>query len=505
MSKLITFFIAFAILIPSSFAATIHVPGNYATIQAGVNAAANGDTVLVGPGTYTESVTIQNVTIHLLTSNGPDATKIIRTGSGLISCLTVYTSSEIRGFTLERSGAYLTAATLQVLDGSPLVHHNLIKCIAEGVICVEIAGSGSPQFLNNTLYGLDDDFNYGFKVTSSAVCPTIKNNIVYLNPSIFGPEYGIYNQAGAAIIHTYNDFYQCTLSGTSLGLGEIQTNPLFVGGSPYSYHLQSNSPCIDTGVPIFTDPDFTRSDMGCFYYDQGTLSVNVTVTLTPDTIPVQIPASGGSFDYNIAVANPEAFSVPANVWFMITLPSGVLWGPIQNPINVNLNAGFSGNRDRTQFIRGSISPGSYTYHAYIGLYPGIIWDHSCFGFEKLITGGESEVYDWYCTGESFDEWQTTPEIDISAEFNLRGAYPNPFNPSTAISYQLSALSFVNLAVYDLSGRKVAELVNGWRDIGSHEVTFDASDLSSGMYLYKLHVSGSGVIPTIDTGKMVLMK
>jgi hypothetical protein len=83
--------------------------------------------------------------------------------------------------------------------------------------------------------------------------------------------------------------------------------------------------------------------------------------------------------------------------------------------------------------------------------------------------------------------------------------PNPFNPSTVISYQLSVVSFVNLAVYDVSGRLVAELVNGWRDMGAHEVTFDGSGLASGVYIYRLEASGSGKTPTIVRGKMVLVK
>ncbi len=78
--------------------------------------------------------------------------------------------------------------------------------------------------------------------------------------------------------------------------------------------------------------------------------------------------------------------------------------------------------------------------------------------------------------------------------------PNPFNPVTAISYQLSAFSFVNLSVYDVQGRQVAKLVNGWRDAGYHEVTFDASDLASGIYLYRIEAGEFTV-----ARKMVLMK
>jgi len=65
------------------------------------------------------------------------------------------------------------------------------------------------------------------------------------------------------------------------------------------------------------------------------------------------------------------------------------------------------------------------------------------------------------------------------------AHPNPFNPSTTIGYRLPAPGYVNFRVYDTAGREVATLVNGWRDAGTHEVTFDASGLASGVYLVRL--------------------
>ncbi|MBU1651614.1 T9SS type A sorting domain-containing protein, partial [bacterium] len=90
-------------------------------------------------------------------------------------------------------------------------------------------------------------------------------------------------------------------------------------------------------------------------------------------------------------------------------------------------------------------------------------------------------------------------VDVD-DYVMVDSYPNPFNPTTSISYQLSAVSHVTLTVYDIAGREVAKLVDGFRDAGVHEVTFDGSGLASGVYLYRLTTQAQTV-----SGKMVLMK
>jgi hypothetical protein len=83
-----------------------------------------------------------------------------------------------------------------------------------------------------------------------------------------------------------------------------------------------------------------------------------------------------------------------------------------------------------------------------------------------------------------------------ASFTLSQNFPNPFNPTTAISYHLpagqaglSAASEVRLVVYDILGREVAVLVNERKAPGRYEVTFDASGLASGVYFYRLEAGG----------------
>ncbi len=95
---------------------------------------------------------------------------------------------------------------------------------------------------------------------------------------------------------------------------------------------------------------------------------------------------------------------------------------------------------------------------------------------------------------------TETELDIPRDAQLKQNYPNPFNPSTIINFSMPDQSHVQLAVYDMLGRQVAMLVNEVRSQGQHQVTFDASSLSSGVYLYRLNVNGQSI-----TKRMTLLK
>ncbi|MDP3830338.1 MAG: T9SS type A sorting domain-containing protein, partial [Ignavibacteriaceae bacterium] len=87
-----------------------------------------------------------------------------------------------------------------------------------------------------------------------------------------------------------------------------------------------------------------------------------------------------------------------------------------------------------------------------------------------------------------------------SDFNLSQNYPNPFNPSTSISFSVPVSSEVSLKVFNVLGKEVASVVNGFFQSGRHTVSFDASQLSSGNYFYQL-ITPSSVI----TKKMTLLK
>lgn len=90
--------------------------------------------------------------------------------------------------------------------------------------------------------------------------------------------------------------------------------------------------------------------------------------------------------------------------------------------------------------------------------------------------------------------------NLPTKFAMEQNYPNPFNPTTTISYSVPQLTFVMLKVYDSLGREVSELLNGEKNPGRYEVNFDGTNLSSGVYFYRL-TAGSFT----QTKKLLLLK
>ncbi len=92
------------------------------------------------------------------------------------------------------------------------------------------------------------------------------------------------------------------------------------------------------------------------------------------------------------------------------------------------------------------------------------------------------------------------EVELPIEYSLEQNYPNPFNPGTTIKYSIPADGFVKLSVYNLLGEEVANLVNGHQKAGRYEIDFNAGNLASGVYVYRLETPNF-----ISSKKLMLMK
>ena len=291
--------------------------------------------------------------------------------------------------------------------------------------------------------------------------------------------------------------YSCSPTlGT--GTGNIISDPMFVNHTGNNYNLTENSPCIDAGDPSSPlDPDNTINDIGCLYYDQRLLNV----TLTPFGMPITVPANGGSFEFNIAVSNNENTPETFDIWTMVTLPNGAEYGPVINFPGFTAPAGFNGSRDRLQSVPSSAPTGNYIYDAYIGTYPDVIISEDHFDFAKSNTDdGGNFGFEWTDSGESFDELTTSSETHHSSFIIHHSVSPNPFNPVTNISLELAQRGYVQMVVYDITGREIVKLMDGLTSAGSHEIVFDASNLPTGIYFLNTITENSN-----STKKLLLLK
>lgn len=226
---------------------------------------------------------------------------------------------------------------------------------------------------------------------------------------------------------------------------------------------------------------------------------NITVNITYVS-GSPVPASGGNLVFDIFVENLETTAVNFDGWLETAYEGG-------DPVTVVLRSftdfqpGWTVNRPATWYpIPASYAAGNYTFFGKVGIHPDEAWDQSGFLFVKegtdYVAGFEPFAVDG--APNPFDVIQDN-QVTID-QHHILTSYPNPFNPSTMLSYKLETASKVRLSVFDVSGRVVANLVDGYRNAGSYEVTFDASNLPSGVYFARLSTADF-----TQTQKLMLVK
>ena len=251
------------------------------------------------------------------------------------------------------------------------------------------------------------------------------------------------------------------------------------GGIPQNEGTWTENPVIYHQVPV------------------ADILTDISVVLTPTTTPIVIPAGGGSFDFNITITNNSANQVIFDGYSEADLPTGTVYGPIILRSHILMPGGGSVIRDMTQNVPANAPPGDYLYRAAVGDYGWSAWAEDSFPFTKTADGDGSYVGDWNCTG--WDDAYITGGIAPESHL-LMTVSPNPFNPIAEISFTLEESKVIKLSVYDITGREVAVLNDGYESAGSHKAVFNAGNLSSGVYFFTLQAGGD-----FTTVKSILLK
>ena len=288
-------FLFWCFLLSAGLAATISVPADQPTIQAGLDSAQTGDTVLVGPGAWLEQMDFSGKAVVLISQAGPSATilqtfhpdsQIVRIASGETA------GTEIAGFTFR--GGHGNALVLLGGGAEVLIRNNIfeqyagidavVRCEGArvhlirnvfyrngGLACIGVY-SDTVTILNNTI---DQNTAGVFVLAGSGV---VRNSIV-TNSS----QYGL---SGDFVLSDYNVVWNNVPNfdaGALSGADDLFADPGFTASGSYDYTLRDTSICIDAGDPdsLYLDPDSSRNDIGALPVGSslGALPLPIDVTL----------------------------------------------------------------------------------------------------------------------------------------------------------------------------------------------------------------------------------
>jgi len=274
---------------------------------------------------------------------------------------------------------------------------------------------------------------------------------------------------------------------------------MFIGPYDDDFYLRWHSPCIDAGDPSLTDPDGTRSDIGAFYFNQGVLGI---VEVYPHDEPIVIPPEGGDIVYDGGVLNRSQGNLTVDIWAQVFVPGFSqphrLWR--YDDVTIPFADSIIKTNLREQ-VPGFAPAGDYTFVTYAGDYPSSIIDSSYIYFSKeesgYVSGGMGE---WLTLKGWFDGDLLSGKAALPTCYALSQNYPNPFNAVTVINYQLPADAHVRLEVYNTLGQRVATLVDSRQQTGYRSIVWDASEVSSGLFIYKLTAGDY-----TETRRMMLVK
>jgi hypothetical protein len=471
----ITYLIVLVVAI-TAHARIINVPADYPTIQAGIDASVNGDTVLVAPGTYAETFNMQGKNILLTSSQGPDTTVIqghlwVNAGEDS-TCI-------IRGFTFfdpwQAPYSYINA----VYGASPIIEGNIFRNGFTGAGgAMSIFGGSNPKIRENVIKNNYSRYWGGglFFAPESDIATRhaqVSNNIISGNRAGFTPEPG---GSGAGIY--------------LVGDADIRNNLIYNNRGASSIYPEA-------GGGIYKS--------GYFQVSQGfkTIIANNTIANNEEKF-TQYPDDTHGIGGGIYISAPSALDslVIKNNIIAFNYWGGNVRGYPNDSMYFEWDYNLIYGDTSLAFQHGEhdifqdplfIDTASHDYH--------LLPNSPC-----IDAGDPNSPVDPDGTRADIGAYFFDHSVDISNpsepiepfSFQLFQNYPTPFNSNTIISYKLNEEGNVNLQIYSVGGQLIRNLINNEKQAsGEHRVIWDAKgrdrrEVTTGLYIYRLSVNGRSV-------------
>ncbi len=478
MKKLIIFILITIFNALPAFSRIINIPADYSTIQSGINASLSGDTVLVAPGVYNESLGPDGRNILLTSSQGPETT-FVRGGIGIgngedSTCI-------IRGFTFIGTSndpwfGYGPVVGITGISTFPKVEGNIIR----DNVCQGTIGSGVGFYNSNGIFRHNIvENNWGGYQAGGIFAWQYRNieisyNVIRNNFSGFTG----FDATGGAGIYVFggrifnNMIYR---NAVDAGCGQIPAGAGILAHSRYRdatpTYIYNNTIARNraycNGNPGYGAGIYVTSwiePMESFIIENNIIAFNIHGGLeAPAGIEVEYNLLYGNTDYDLRIPDTSETNIFANPLFADTA-----------------------NNDY------HLLPGSPAIDAGDPSYP-LDPDSTRVDIGALFYDQSTDIVD--------DNRPTGPY-----SFELKQNYPNPFNAQTRISYNLNKNSIINLTIFDITGRIVKRLAKSEsQSPGQHSYLWEGKDssgksVSTAIYFYELEVDSQ-----IQVKSMIMIK